>query len=292
MISALIVVTGILAGLLIAVVWIDLPSWVSRPGGAASALRDSQSAADTIPASGLQRWIAPANAPVAKYAPAGMMRSMESDVYWAHFAGAYKNWTAGQFMTLRVLATAGALVAGLVLLQDPVISVFAAIAIWIAIPANVHSEAESVRKKIKAQLPEFVQLIAASMAAGVSLEESLVRAAQVGNESGRWVKDQVNASAGRMLIPQMQRAAQESRLTELITFAVQLGFVNTGTNQQELMDMMSNSMAQEYVSKANERAENVANSLSLQAGIFEFLPFIILIFVIMGGPLVAAISGQ
>jgi Flp pilus assembly protein TadB len=288
MIIALIAITGILAGLLIAMLWIDLPTWLLPAGKGAAALKAAEQPA-TKELKGVQRWVAPLDKPVARWTPAGMMRSLESDLYWNHFIGEYTNWTAGQFMSLRVAATLATLGFTLLLLGDLMLAAVFTAAVWFVLPMNIHSDAEDVRKRIRAQMPEFVQLIAASMAAGVSLEEALNRASRVENLSGKWIRKQVEASAGRLLIQQLQRAAQESRLTELITFAVQLEFVSRGSNQQDLMLMLSTSMAQDYVAHANERASAISNTLSLQTGIFFFFPFIVFVLVLLVGPMLVSL---
>jgi Flp pilus assembly protein TadB len=155
----------------------------------------------------------------------------------------------------------------------------------------LHNPAEAMRKRVKSELPEFVQLIAATMAAGVSMDEALRRSTRVENITGRWMRRVVEKSSGRMLIEQLQKEAWESQMTELITFAVQMEFVRLGSNQQELMGTMAAQIAQDYIGQANERAAGVTTTLAIYVGVFFFIPFVLTVLVLVGGQALAGFLG-
>jgi pilus assembly protein TadC len=147
------------------------------------------------------------------------------------------------------------------------------------------SVARRVRRRFQSQLPEFIQLVAAQMAAGVSLEEALRRTAQTGSLVGKWMQHVLQMSQGRVIFTQLQKEAQASNLPDLIGLSVQLEFVRLGTSQQELMAQMASRIAAEYAAGAEQRAERVGAELVIPMVLFYFLPFIAVILILIGWPI-------
>ncbi len=100
------------------------------------------------------------------------------------------------------------------------------------------------------QLPEFIQLVAAQMAANVSMDQAIRRVSKAPSLVGQWMRNVIQQSQGRDLIEQIQREAQESLMPELIGMGVQLAFIRRGTAQQELMGQLAMSIAAEYIGQA------------------------------------------
>jgi pilus assembly protein TadC len=123
------------------------------------------------------------------------------------------------------------------------------------------------------------------MAAGVSLEEALRRTAQTGSLAGKWMQRVLQMSQGRVIFSQLQKEAQASNLPDLIGLSVQLEFVRQGTAQQELMAQMANRIAAEFSAGAEQRAERVGAELVIPMVLFYFLPFIAVILILIGWPI-------
>ena len=147
------------------------------------------------------------------------------------------------------------------------------------------SASRRVKRRFQSQLPEFIQLVAAQMAAGVSLEEALRRTSQTGSLAAQWMQHVVQMSQGRVIFTQLQKEAKESGLPDLIGLAMQLEFVRMGTAQQELMAQMANRIADEYTAGAEQRAERVGAELVIPMVLFYFLPFIGIILMLVGWPI-------
>ena len=146
-----------------------------------------------------------------------------------------------------------------------------------------------MRRRFQAQLPEYIQLVAAQMAAGVSLEEALRRTAQTGSLVGQWMQHVLQMSQGRVIFTQIQKEARASSLPDLIGFATQLEFVRLGTAQQELMAQMASRIASEFVASAEQRAERVGAEWVIPMVLFYFLPFIAVILILIGWPILTTL---
>jgi hypothetical protein len=96
-------------------------------------------------------------------------------------------------------------------------------------------------------------------------------------------------SQGRVIFAQLQKEAQASGLADLIGLAVQLEFVRLGTAQQDLMSQMAARIAAEYAAGADQRAERVGAELVIPMVLFYFLPFIAVILVLIGWPILSAL---
>ena len=92
-------------------------------------------------------------------------------------------------------------------------------------------------------------------------------------------------SQGWVIFSQLQKEAQASNLPDLIGLSVQLEFVRLGTAQQELMAQMANRIAAEFTAGAEQRAERVGAELVIPMVLFYFLPFIAVILILIGWPI-------
>ena len=124
------------------------------------------------------------------------------------------------------------------------------------------------------------------MAAGVKLEEALVRSAKGTSLVGRWMIHVIQMAQGQSLVPVMQEEARSSLLSELVSMAVQLEFIRRGANQQELMAQLASAIAADYIGQADQRAEKVGSELVLPMVFFYFLPYLVILLIVVGYPVV------
>jgi Flp pilus assembly protein TadB len=283
----LIYLIGIATTALFIVIWVEFVP--SLPAGkAARYLRESdQPAGPELP--GWRGWLSKLDRPTARWAPGSLLRQTKSDLYFAQLTGKWAGWDEVQLTSLRAALAVGALILGLLVFDNLILSALAALLGW-QIPAILlGSVTRKVRRQFQAQLPEFIQLVAAQMAAGVSLEEALRRTAQTESLVAEWMRHVLQMSQGRVIFTQLQKEAQASCMPDLIGLSVQLDFVRLGTAQQELMGQMSSRIAAEYAAGAEQRAEKVGAELVIPMVLFYFLPFIAVILILIGWPILSVL---
>ena len=234
---------------------------------------------------GWRRWLAVFDRLTRRWAPDMLLRRTRSDLYFAHLTGKWTGWDAVQFTSLRAALAVGALILGLLVYDSLLPSALAALLGWQAPATLLGGAARRVRRRFQGQLPEFIQLVAAQMAGGVSLEEALRRTAQSGSLVAGWMRNVIQMSQGRVVLTQLQQEAQASLLPDLIGLSVQLEFVHQGAAQQELMAQMAGRIAAEYAAGAEQRAERVGTELVIPMVLFYFLPFILIILALIAWPI-------
>jgi hypothetical protein len=283
----LIYLLGIATAALLIIIWVEfVPSLPS--GKAARYLRESdQPAEPDLP--GWRKWLTWLDRPTARWVPGSILHRTKADLYFAQLAGKWHAWDDVQFTSLRIALASGALVFGLFVYDNLILSAIAGLLGWQIPVVLLGGVARRIRRRFQAQLPEFIQLVAAQMAAGVSLEEALRRTAQSDSLAAQWMRHVLQMSQGRVIFTQLQKEAQASCMSDLIGLAVQLDFVRTGIAQQELMGQMANRIAAEYTGGAEQRAERVGAELVVPMVIFYFLPFIAVILALIGWPILATL---
>ena len=234
---------------------------------------------------GWRGWLSRLDRPTARWAPGQVLKRARADLYFAQLSEKWKGWDAVQFTSLRVAASLGALILGLLVYDNLVLSLIAALVGWQVPQTLLGSTARRVRRRFQAQLPEFIQLVSAQMAAGVSLEEALRRTSQTESLVSIWMRNVIRMAQGRVVFTQLLKEARDSGLPDLIGLSVQLDFVRLGTAQQELMAQMASRIAAEYAGAADQRAEKVGAELVIPMVLFYFLPFIVMILVLIGWPI-------
>lgn len=278
---------GIASTALLLTLWVELIP--SLPAGkAARFLRESdQPAAPELP--GWRRWLSWLDRSTSRWTPVSILRHAKADLYFAQLVGKWEGWDEVQFTSLRIVLCLGAFVLGLLVYDNLIPSLLAAIVGWQVPAMMVGGIARRVRRRFQSELPEFIQLVAAQMAAGVSLEEALRRTSQTESLAAKWMRQVLQMSQGRVVFTQLQKEAQASYLPDLIGLAVQLEFVRLGTAQQELMGQMAGRIAAEYAAGAEQRAERVGAELVIPMVLFYFLPFITIILALIGWPILATL---
>lgn len=276
-----------LFGIAVTTLLIDL--WVefvpSLPAGKAARYLRESTQAEVRELPGWRRWLSGLDRATGRWAPGSIMRKAKADLYFAQLVGKWEGWDAVQLTSLRLAAAVGAMILGLVVYDNLLPSAIAAVVAWQTPGMLLGNASRRVRRRFQAQLPEFIQLVAAQMAAGVSLEEALRRTAQTESLVAKWMRHVLQMSQGRVVFTQLQKEAEASYLPDLIGLSVQLEFVRLGAAQQELMAQMASRIAAEYAAGAEQRAERVGAELVIPMVLFYFLPFIAMILILIGWPI-------
>lgn len=276
-------------GVFALVIYLTLELVPSAPTGR---LAETLIPADGVVLTGWRSSLSVLDKPVSKWTPAGFIRKVRADLYWAQVGDKWMDWNEVQFMSLRVATAIAGSVVGTVVFGEPLLALAIAL-LGFQYPAMVMGgNARRSRRQFAAQLPEYVQLVSAQMSANVSMEEALRRTSQAQSLAGKWMRRVLQMSQGRDLVEQMQREAQESQLPELIGMAVQLEFIRRGTAQQELMGQLATSIAADYIGNAEQRAEKIGSELVIPMVIFYFLPFMVTLLIVIGWPIVQNLGGM
>ena len=271
------------------VIYLTLELVPSAPTGR---LAETLIPADGVVLTGWRRSLSVLDKPVSRWTPAGFIRKVRADLYWAQVGDKWMDWNEVQFMSLRVAAAIAGSVVGTVVFGEPLLALAIAL-LGFQYPAMVMGgNARRSRRQFTAQLPEYVQLVSAQMSANVSMEEALRRTSQAQSLAGKWMRRVLQMAQGRDLVEQMQREAQESQLPELIGMAVQLEFIRRGTAQQELMGQLATSIAADYIGNAEQRAEKIGSELVIPMVIFYFLPFMVTLLIVIGWPIMQNLGGM
>ncbi len=280
--SALILLIGILFFVLMAYLLLEFVFVAPKGQLAAAIAAQSQ-------LKGYRRAIAGLDKPVQKYAPPALLKKVRTHLYWARMLGKFQDWNEVQLVSLQV-ATGLGLAVVLSLLGSDLVILLAGSVVAFQYPAvMVNSAARKARRRFQAQLPEFIQLVSAQMAVGTSMDEAIRRVSRTPSLVGAWMRKCVQMSQGQAfgLLGQIQREAEESGLPDLIGLGVQLGFIQRGTNQAELMNQLATTISANYAAESEQRAEKLGSELVVPMVLFYFLPFIMALMMIIGYPLIA-----
>ncbi len=277
----------------IAVTTLLIDLWVefvpTLPAGKAARYLRESTQAEVRELPGWRRWLSGLDRPTLRWTPSSIMRKAKADLYFAQQIGKWEGWDAVQLTSLRVAVAVGAMILGLVVYDNLLPSVIAAVVAWQIPGILLDGVSRRVRRRFQAQLPEFIQLVAAQMAAAVSLEEALRRTSQTESLVAKWMRHVLQMSQGRVVFTQFQKEAQASFLPDLIGLSVQFEFVRLGTAQQELMAQMASRIAAEYAAGTEQRAERVGAELVITMVLFYFLPFIAMILVLGAWPILTTL---
>ena len=276
-------------GVFALVIYLTLELVPSAPTGR---LAETLIPADGVVLAGWRRSLSVLDKPVSRWTPAGFIRKVRADLYWAQVGDKWMDWNEVQFMSLRVAAAIAGSVVGTAVFGEPLLALAIAL-LGFQYPAMVMGgNARRSRRQFTAQLPEYVQLVSAQMSANVSMEEALRRTSQAQSLAGKWMRRVLQMAQGRDLVEQMQREAQEAHLPELIGMSVQLEFIRRGTAQQELMGQLATSIAADYIGTAEQRAEKIGSELVIPMVIFYFLPFMVTLLIVIGWPIMQNMGGM
>jgi Flp pilus assembly protein TadB len=228
----------------------------------------------------------------------GYLRQVASDLYWASFAdGKLQGRSPAAVFLRQLLITLGVGLAAYLALGSSLALAGGLLAGWSLARSDLHGKAETVRLRIAQELPEFVQLMAAESASGAALETVIRRAAQGTTQTAAWFRRVLEGGSGKALFLRdgegglLRQAAEESGHAGLISLAIQLGFIGKGVQVQGLLKSLALTFADEFIAQAETRAERLGSNLGVVSAVFYFLPFVVTVLVIVGVPLIQAISG-
>ncbi len=221
-------------------------------------------------------------------------KRIESDLYWATFstpswASKTPAWIVGRQVLMAFALgalTSWTLRSNLGLWMGAFIG-------WSLMRADLSARANNTRKRISQESPEFLQLMAAESASGAGLETVLTRASQGEGYLPVWIRRVLAIAHGRALIASretgagiLQQEAERSGHPDLISFAIQMGFARQGTQVRETLTRLATQFSDTYIGQAEIRTERLANTLGVFVAVFYFLPFLIVILLVVGVPLI------
>jgi Flp pilus assembly protein TadB len=208
----------------------------------------------------------------------------EAHLKWAQRGGYFSGWGIGRLVFMAfVYASLGACT----LIANP-----APISLLIPILAagypflSVRAKANTVRKRVIRSLPELATLVAAEMAAGVSPDQALQRAAALPGPVSGLLSDvfAYSRSKGCPLFGRkpvrgaLVEVFSQADLPELTSFSVQLDLVaEKGVAGSQLMSEVARTLSREYRSRLDSEVEKLKGRLMLATAVFFFIPFVLII---------------
>lgn len=278
---------GFFLALFVLVVGLEYPPQL-RSGKAARILAQSNDAAEEE-TSIFRKFLGWLEKPLGRFLRPGMVRKTSFDLYWAQQSGHWQGWTSSQVVTMRFLLAAVGLLFGLAAIRSIGFALGLAFLGFQTPGSLLRSPARKTIRAFQGQLAEYLQLTSAQMAAGVSMEEAFRRTARTESLPARWMRQVLQMSQGRSWLGQLQREGERSQLPELNSLGVQLGFIERGTAQEQLMGQLSAQLAADAIAEAEMRAEKIGAELVVPMVLFYFLPFLISLMAVIAWPVISGL---
>jgi len=278
-------VTGFIV--VIALEYLPVKFSFSKKQSISSALNDVEQAPEESGVTGIRKTLHPLEAPTQKYAPPKLLKKIKFDLYWGQMDGKYVGWTPIQFLTLQLFLAVCGLIVGSVVFGNVIFTAVIALMGWQYPMLGLSGSAKKLRSQFQGQLPEYIQMISAQMAAGISFEESVRRTTRSESFPAIWMRNVLQMAQGRNLIEQIQYEAFESQLPELVTMGMQLTYLRKGAQQQKLLDDLEEQISATYLSQVNMKAEKIGADLVLPMIIFYFIPFLITVLAVIAYPMIS-----
>jgi hypothetical protein len=181
-------------------------------------------------------------------------------------------------------------------LKTPSALIIGALAGWLLNRSDLKAKAASIRAQLAQELPEFIQLMAAETASGAGLDMVIGRVSEGPGLAPLWMRN-VLAQAqgqslfaphrydGRGLLHYEAARSGDPRLVDQLRYALK------GLETRALLQSLARRYADDFVSQASIRAKKLGNSLSAIAALFFFVPFLIILLLIVGVPVLSMFSG-
>jgi Flp pilus assembly protein TadB len=208
----------------------------------------------------------------------------EANLKWAQRGGYFKGWGIGRLVFMAFVY--GGLGACALIANPAPISLLIPI-LAAAYPFfSVRAKANTVRKRVIRSLPELATLVAAEMAAGVSPDQALQRAAALTGPVSGLLSDvfAYSRSTGCPLFGRkpvhgaLVEVFSQANLPELTSFSVQLDLVaEKGVSGSLLMSEVARTLSREYRSRLDSEVEKLKGRLMLATAVFFFIPFVLII---------------
>jgi pilus assembly protein TadC len=236
--------------------------------------------------------------PVVKYTPPAWLKAVGQQLYWAQLAGRWAGWTLPEITALHIAsAVIGALI-GLLLAPSDVALLLALAAAppFLLNLLALRSPARKVHRQIQAELPELAALMAAEVGAGTTISEALNRLSRGSGMGAMWLRRAVTGAVGGLLLSTdtqegaLMREAQLSGDEDLIALAINLDkLAQRGTGARALLSQAARSAAAQYIAAAHIRAEKVGSEIILPMVFFFFLPYVAVLLMVLGAPLLSGV---
>ena len=236
--------------------------------------------------------------PVVKYTPASWVRAIGRQLYWAQLGGRWGGWSVIEVVALHMAAGVGGALLGLLLAPTDIamVSVLTLAGPFLLNLLALRSPARRVHRQVQAELPELVALLAAEVAAATTLDEALSRLSRGSGLGAVWIRRALTGAVGEALFTQqghagaLLREAEASGDDNLIALAINLDKIKQrGTGAQELLAQTARSAAARYISEAHIRAEKVGTEIILPMVAFFFMPYVVVLLLVLGAPLLSGV---
>ncbi len=187
----------------------------------------------------------------------------------------------------------------LLALRSPAALIIGGLAGWLLNRSDLKAKAASIRGQLAQELPEFIQLMAAETASGAGLDVVIERVSKGPGLAPLWMRNVLAQAQGQSLFAPhkndprglLHYEAARSGDGHLIDLAVQLRYALKGLETRSLLQSLARRYADDFVSQASVRAKKLGNSLSAIAALFFFVPFLIILLLVVGVPVFTMFSG-
>jgi Flp pilus assembly protein TadB len=184
-------------------------------------------------------------------------------------------------------------------LKSPAALIIGGLAGWLLNRSDLKARAASIRGQLAQELPEFIQLLAAETASGAGLDMVIARVSEGPGLAPLWMRNVLAQAQGQSLFAAhkndarglLHYEASRSGDAHLIDLAVQLRYALKGLETRALLQSLASRHADDFVSQASIRAKKLGNSLSAIAALFFFVPFLIILLLVVGVPVLSMFSG-
>jgi hypothetical protein len=184
-------------------------------------------------------------------------------------------------------------------LKAPAALIIGGLAGWLLNRSDLKAKAASIRGQLAQELPEFIQLMAAETASGAGLDMVIGRVSEGPGLAPLWMRNVLAQAQGQSLFAPHKNdprgllhfEAARSGDAHLIDLAVQLRYALKGLETRSLLQSLARRHADDFVSQASIRAKKLGNSLSAIAALFFFVPFLIILLLVVGVPVLSMFSG-
>lgn len=231
-------------------------------------------------------------ATVAQWTPKTYLKQLEQDHYWMAFVGdpLWGDKSVTYVLGRQVFYAVGLGMVFFLIFNKEWMFLVGAVLGWRNSVSNLKSRAKEYSQRITAELPEFVQLMAAEASSGASLDAVLTRVSDGTSFVSGWLKYVIQRSAGKSIVGDVGSMTEGSLMEEavksghqdLIALAVQLSFVKSGIEVVPLLKQLAETFRENYVAKANIRSKALAVQLTMLSGVFYLIPYIFGLLIIVG----------
>jgi len=222
-----------------------------------------------------------AGSPLGRFLP---FEKVEADLPWARLIGKWKEWQATEIVGMSLALALVGLGLGFYMFRGGLL-VFGVAAFGFYAPILLlGSSAGEARRTFRRQLPEMVQVVAAEVSAGASIETAITRLAESPTLVGQVFADLLARSQGKSMFSSeaqegaLRQAAARWRLPDLTAFVANLDQVQrAGVQGPEQLTAMAKIAATEYLGEREQKAESLDNTLVMPLTAFFFLPFLVIV---------------